>query len=335
MAGTTTPNPGNDTHQTAVEPQAAPESEPNLLFICGSGHSGSTLLEMLVAGHPHVAALGELHNLSHQIAIGRACSCGSLPRECPRWQAVAAQIRLRTGIDIFERPFAFRVSRERPRNLPERAIRSWNRSLHYLHFRSPLMGWLKLHRLTVGEREVATNTEMVCAIVRELAGARVLIDSSKDYVRMRERYDSAPLGSVKVVYLSRDGRGVMWSAMKRRRVAAWYGAKEWAKTQRRIRGMLRGVRPQDRIHVRYEDLCTEPEGVLRGICAWLGLSYAEELLALRPPQHHTIAGNKIRLERAMAIRLDEAWRANLKPLQLRVFALLAGAENRRLGYDVS
>jgi len=96
--------------------------------------------------------------------------------------------------------------------------------------------------------------------------------------------------------------------------------------------MLRGVRSEDRIQLRYEDLCTRPDDVLRKICSWLGLSYTEGLLALSPSQHHTIAGNMIRLQRGMAIRLDESWRANLKALHVRVFRLLAGAENRRLGY---
>lgn len=317
----------------ATESTSAPEAGASLIFICGSGHSGSTLLEMLLAGHRQVTAVGELHNLSHQIAIGRPCSCGVLPRDCPRWKAVAAQIGLRAGVDIFESPFAFRVSRERPRNLRELVVRNWNRALHYLHFKSSFLGRLGLPALTIGGRTLARNTRMVGEIVRELTGARVLVDSSKDYVRMRERYDSARPGSVKVIYLSRDGRGVTWSAMKHRRAAAWYAAKEWAKTQRRIRAMLRGVRPEDRMHVRYEDLCADPEETLRRICEWLGLPYSDELVALRPAEHHTIAGNKIRLQRGMAIRLDESWRAKLTPRQLWIFTLLAGAENRRLGYD--
>lgn len=96
--------------------------------------------------------------------------------------------------------------------------------------------------------------------------------------------------------------------------------------------MLRGVRPEDRLDVRYEDLCADPERMLRRLCDWLGLAFSEAMLSLRPPQHHTIAGNKIRLQRSMAIQVDESWHHRLSPLQLRLFCLLAGAENRRLGY---
>jgi hypothetical protein len=305
---------------------------PNLLFICSSGHSGSTLLEMFLAGHPEMTAVGELHNLSHQIAIGRPCSCGVLPRSCARWQAVAEEIRSRTSVDVFERPFAFRVSRERPRNLFELGVRNWNRSLYYAHFQGGLLSRLGLTRLAVGGRALAANTDLVSTTVRRLTGARILIDSSKDYVRARERYASAPCGTVKVVYLCRDGRGVVWSGWKHHRASVWYGAKEWAKSQRRIRAMLRGVRAEDRMDLRYEDLCADPERSLRRLCDWLRLPYSEAMLRLTPPEHHTIAGNKIRLQRAMSVRVDEAWSRKLTGGQLRIFDLIAGSENRRLGY---
>src|SRR5262245_24189810 len=181
----------------------------NLVFICASGHSGSTLLEMLLAGHPEVTAVGELQNLGHQLTIGRPCSCGSLPAECGRWKAVADAIRSRTGVDLFARPFDFRVSRDRPRNPLEWSIRHWNRALLYLHFSSPRLERLALPRLALGRGELAANTELISQVLRDVAGARILVDSSKDYVRMRERY-AAAAGRTRVIYLYRDGRGVAW-----------------------------------------------------------------------------------------------------------------------------
>lgn len=329
---------------------AAPRETPRdagvgLLYICGSGRSGSTLLEMFLAGHPEMAALGELHNLNHQIAIGRPCSCGAQLQSCGRWRAVACAIRVRVGEDIFERPFAFRVSSERPRNLREGAVRNWNRALHYALFRWSALGRLGLSRLVVGGPALAANTELVSSAVRALSGARILVDSSKDYVRMRERYSAEPAGRVKVLNLCRDGRGVVWSARKyygRGTDSAWLryygrsvwrGAREWAKTQRRIRAMLRGVRAEDRMDLRYEDLCADPEGALRRVCGWLDLPFSSAMLRLDPPEHHTIAGNRIRFQRAMPVRLDEEWRQRLTPGQLWLFDLVAGTENRRLGYS--
>jgi hypothetical protein len=303
----------------------------DLVFICGSGHSGSTLLEMMLAGHPEVTAAGELQNLGHQLSIGRPCSCGCLPAQCRRWQAVAAAIRARCGVDIFESPFALRVSRERPRNPLESAIRRWSRLLHYVHYRSPLLGRLSLPRLAPGSQRLAANTQLVSQILREVSGARILVDSSKDYIRMRERYSAAP-ERTRVIYLFRDGRGVAWSSFKHARTPIARGARDWAKSQRRTRAMLAGVRPEDRRDVRYEELCADPAAVLRPLCAWLGLEYSDALVALAPREHHTIAGNKIRLQREMAVVADVVWRRKLTAAQLAAFEQVAGRENRRLGY---
>lgn len=320
------------TQGASASVEADPGKGPNLLFVCSSGHSGSTLLEMFLAGHPQMVAVGELHNFSHQLAIGRPCSCGVLPRQCPRWQAVAEAIRSRCGVDVFARPYDFRVSRERPCNLLEATLRNWNRGLYYLHFRGGLPARLGLPRLAVGGGRLAANTQLLSSIVRELSGARILIDSSKDYVRMRERHQTAAPGRVKVVYLHRDGRGVVWSSRRSPGYSIPRGAREWAKTQARIRRLLAGVRPEDRIQVRYEDLCSDPRNALQRICVLLGLEFSERMLELTPSEHHTIAGNKIRLQRAMEVRIDETWRRKLTPRHLRIFELIAGRENRRLGY---
>jgi hypothetical protein len=244
---------------------------------------------------------------------------------------VAEAIRARAGVDIFERPFALRVSRERPRNPLEGAIRHWSRLLHYVHFRSPLLRRLSLPRLAPGSRRLAANTQLICQILREVSGARILVDSSKDYVRMRERYSAAP-GRTRVIYLFRDGRGVAWSSFKHARTPITRGARDWAKTQRRTRAMLAGVPPEDRRDVRYEDLCADPPAVLKPLCAWLGLEYSDALTALAPSEHHTIAGNRIRLQREMTVVADLAWRRKLTAAQLVAFEQVAGSENRRLGY---
>jgi hypothetical protein len=304
---------------------------PTDLFVCSAGHSGSTLLEMLLAGHPEMVAIGELHNLSHQLRVGRPCSCGAVPARCPRWQAVAAAIHARRGIDVFQRPLEFRVSRERPRTYKERWARLWNRALYYGHFHDGLLARLGLPRLALGGEALAANTALVVEVVRELTGARIVIDSSKDYVRMRERYDPLPRGSVKVVYLQRDGRGPVASAL-RMGIGIEEASRNWVRTQRRIRKMLGGVRPEDWTSLRYESLCADPEGALRRLCVLLGVEYAPAMLALSPREHHTIAGNRIRLRRGMAITLDERWRRTLSRAQQATFERIAGAENRRQGY---
>lgn len=55
-----------------------------LVYIGGYGHSGSTLLEYLMAGSPAVLACGEVVSCIRERKKKR-CSCGRAANECPVW----------------------------------------------------------------------------------------------------------------------------------------------------------------------------------------------------------------------------------------------------------
>jgi hypothetical protein len=59
-----------------------------LIYIGGYGHSGSTLLEYLMAGSPSVLACGEVVGCVREGAANRKqkrCSCGLAANDCPVW----------------------------------------------------------------------------------------------------------------------------------------------------------------------------------------------------------------------------------------------------------
>ena len=45
--------------------------DEDLLFIVGSPRSGTTWLQLLLAGHPEVATRGETHLFEHFVGFGR------------------------------------------------------------------------------------------------------------------------------------------------------------------------------------------------------------------------------------------------------------------------
>lgn len=65
-------------------------AKPKLVYIVSLGHSGSTLLDLLISGHPAVATAGEAKNLNPRRMSRRRCHCGQRVSECPFWQRVAA-----------------------------------------------------------------------------------------------------------------------------------------------------------------------------------------------------------------------------------------------------
>ncbi len=58
----------------------------SLIYIMGSGHSGSTMLQFLLAAHPGVVGLGEVFQPAGRTVDGStSCSCGADFASCPVW----------------------------------------------------------------------------------------------------------------------------------------------------------------------------------------------------------------------------------------------------------
>ena len=62
--------------------------DPMYLYVIGRGHSGSTILDILVGGSAAGESLGELTSGFKHYETGGHCACGSLVRECPFWAEV-------------------------------------------------------------------------------------------------------------------------------------------------------------------------------------------------------------------------------------------------------
>jgi hypothetical protein len=88
------------------------------------------------------------------------------------------------------------------------------------------------------------------------------------------------------------------------------------------------------LEVRYEDLCTDPDGTLRRICEFLDLDPGRAVQEFRSAEHHVV-GNGMRLDSTSEIQLDDRWRSILTAEQLAVFDEIAGEMNQRYGYPTS
>lgn len=65
--------------------------KPYVIYILGSGHSGSTILQYLLSGRPDVIGLGEVRQMADgrgwQNEVGN-CSCGQPVQACPWWRGL-------------------------------------------------------------------------------------------------------------------------------------------------------------------------------------------------------------------------------------------------------
>jgi len=83
--------------------------------------------------------------------------------------------------------------------------------------------------------------------------------------------------------------------------------------------------------LRYEDLCTDPKGVLDKVYGFIGVPAKNGLDDFRSVDHHII-GNRMRLSATSEIRLDESWKKALTPGQMSEIERRVGPLNRRYGY---
>jgi len=74
-------------------------------YILSFGHSGSTLLSLMLEQNPQTVAIGEIHGISKKLGNfpnDKKCSCGEVIRECPLWGDFYQSIQDRLPINLNE-----------------------------------------------------------------------------------------------------------------------------------------------------------------------------------------------------------------------------------------
>jgi hypothetical protein len=318
-----------------------------LVYILAASHSGSTLLAMLLGGHPELCTVGELKVSSLGDVERYRCSCGTPILSCPFWLAV--------GSDLAAAGHSFRVDRPGLDFLaaPSRYARRLLRPLH----RGPALELIRDVALSMDPswaghlaRVRSRNAALVRAVLAR-TGRRAIVDSSKVGLRLKYLLRDPAL-DVKVIRLMRDGRAValtyvdpagfadaakpelrgggMGGSRAAERLSMAQAAREWRRCQEEAEALLAGLPRERWTELRYEDLCTDSEAALRRLFAFLGVR-TDVSIALRKWEHHVI-GNGMRLDTTREVRLDDRWRATLAATQLATFDAVAGDMNRRLGY---
>jgi Sulfotransferase family len=327
------------------EPSASP-ARADYVYITSLGHSGSTLLELTLGNHPHIVNMGEVERLSLQFARANRikrpglCSCGKRPMDCPVWGAVAEAVRREYGVSLTDDPFGWQIS-----NLGRERDEKWRAPLSvlarqsYILFRLakyydlPVLKWFS--GLSLVHRRWANNRFFVAKVVKKMTGADTVIDASKEPVGMRDVYDYGS-GVVKIIFLTRDVHGVVWSELRRMKGLgdAERFANRWVDVNRRIIRFLEGVPRGDWIHLTYEEFCANPVNVLQRVYGFLGYAY-DPAMATGPfggETAHTIFGNRIRYSKIEAIKEDLSWRQQLTPAQIEQIDRIAGPTAKQLGY---
>ena len=242
-----------------------------VLYITSRGHSGSTLLSLLVSGHSQVVSAGELKMLSNPDPQRRLCSCHrQVPSECPFWGAVEQRVKDRVGCSLDQ-----------------------------------------LLLMDGGDDDLfLRHNEALFLSIAEESGSALIVDSSKSLPRLSRLLTVEAQGADFVlhpVHLHRGPFGTANSARKRGetlRQAVYNYTRLFFLTRERLRG-VRALR------VYYERLAVAPRAEMARVMGWLNLPLEEGQFQWRDGVRRDIHGNDMRFGSSDQIRLDQSWRQQL------------------------
>jgi hypothetical protein len=243
-----------------------------LIYIVGTAHSGSTLLDLMLNAHPEIISVGEVLKINRPPKVRRslgfksACTCGAASLgECEFWSTIIRRIEDNEGKPLTD---------------------------------------LNVQDYSDFDQEHAPNVVMFRAI-SEVSGRNFIVDSSKLPKRLRYLMQFDEL-DVYPIHIVRDAKGQIASILEMN--GLFKGILEYELVHEQIRRMLKSV-PHSL--VRYEDLVLEPKRTLESILEPLGLKFDPQQLAWAEPIKHNIGGNHVRRQKTSTLVLDEKWKHRL------------------------
>nr|WP_229399220.1 sulfotransferase [Micromonospora okii] len=302
-----------------------------VLFVGGLGRSGSTLLELILAQHPDVCAVGEVVHLWERALGGdERCGCGERFTACDFWQRVGEHAF--DGWSTVDRAevLALKDAVDRTRHIPRLARAE-----------------LPADQLDEVRRYADLYTRIYAAAAA-VTGARIVVDSSKHAstafaLRWADDLD------LRVLHLVRDSRAVAYSWAKQVRRPEVVDAEAYMPTfspltvsklwtaQNTAFHLLATRAPVVRLH--YEDFTADPRGTVARVRRFAGLADDPDALRVLDPSPaplvpaHSIAGNPLRFRSGpLRVRQDDAWRTALPPRSRAVVSAATLPLRLRYGY---
>jgi len=301
---------------------------PRVLYVAGTGRSGSTLLATLLSRQPAFLGVGELRYVwERSLGQNQLCGCGEPFRRCRFWTDVFAD-----AFGGFDRAEEMDVptlasSIDRVRHVPALALP---------HLRS--------HHFGEGLRAYAEILTRLYRSIVAVAGGGTVVDSSKDpsYAYVLATVDDLELS---LVHLLRDSRAVAYSWTRKRVRPEIHWEVQYMNTRPPLKSALLwdqhnallevlGRRHPRSLRMRYEDLVADPDSSLQRVGALSGESVAAVDGALEGTRFpHSVSGNPMRFDRGpLTLRPDTEWKDKMPTRQRRLVTAASAPLLARYGY---
>jgi hypothetical protein len=264
-----------------------------ILYVAGCGHSGTTLLDLLLSTHSSVCGLGEARMLVNDArrpeytanANERNCSCGRTINRCPLWSRFLTHVEETPEADFGHR-YSTLLSIVQDVTGPDTIVSD---SSKYLN---PLRQIAEAARSGILQPLISPNDLFAVHLVKD---ARAWVTSMKD------RYD-----------LNR------WDLVR------WY--RKWHRDNQQIRSFLNQENLPS-VRVSYEEICFRPRGTLRKIFEAAGIEEHGPVGELGSACVHIGLGNPMRNDDQKSTRIEYDPRWFYEPLIQALYYLVPGVRS--------
>ena len=273
-----------------------------VIYILGSGHSGSTLLDLILGSHSYIESAGEIDRfwryiLQQPAQTGekeRICTCGQRIDKCQYWNKVRYELK-------------------------------------------QICGKTEINPESENTTQFIENNYYFIKAVLGASGKKIFCDSSKNCFRL-DKFLNSNLFDVQIVHLIRDGRAVAFSLKKKgerisnNNVYDYYQAiKLWKKQN--LNYQHKYEKSANYLQLKYEDLVRYPKASVEQILAKLSLEFEPGQLSFSEYDHHNIGGNRMRMKRKQEIKRDINYLQNLSFKEWWIGTTLGFSAIKSFGYS--
>lgn len=268
----------------------------NILYLLGSGRSGTTLLATILNSTNQVFTAGELHQFYTYMETDAICSCGDTITNCFFWNQITSNLNLSKN----------QISKLETTQNQEEAHR-------YIPF-------ILLGRDPSSQYKRSQN--ILFKTLSQYSNKPWILDSSK-YISRFLLLKKTDLFNLKGIYLVRDVRGVINSfnkpvqtPRKPLNTILYYSLTNFF-------GQLVYMLNKNVVKIRYEDLVQNPNKTINTIYQNLLETKTNQININEDfEMPHIIGGNRLKNNKSIKIKSDESWKQNISRTKQILYYLL-------------
>lgn len=304
------------------------QKKQTVVFIISSGHSGSTLLDLILGTLQGVQSTGELIWLPWQVwRDGKICTatpkqdictCLQTFKNCSVWKPVLERLHETTGINLFHSPLDYNITFLRPCRYPD-AVSVGKKIAKRIMRHAIVHDWdWATKRVIKSQKEAIENSLVLYQAIFDTSGNDIIIDSSKDIFRAYSFWKQHPQ-KVKLLLLHKDARSYAASGKHwKKKESVEIRLQNWYRLHKnKYLPILNKMDGCDIMAVKYDHLAKEPDLVRRKLAGFIGASHTQsEKWSIEPKKMHLVAGNPMRFKEKIKISYDDRWKSELNPDEL-------------------